>query len=142
MIIQLPNALDTGNVIPESHGQQKRQDQGDKLKVFYLGIIWCGKLWPQSDSLSSWSDSNYMRYPFGDFQITFCIAFWAAAQGPVDIKGPQPPLRTMDNIGYFSENAKNYKSSTLWAQYSMVKSCLIIYDNIDISKFLQTDRIF
>ncbi|KAJ8963581.1 hypothetical protein NQ317_017011, partial [Molorchus minor] len=33
------------------------------------------------------------------------------------------------------ENAKNYKSSTLWAQYSMVKSCLIIYDNIDISKF-------
>ncbi|KAJ8975432.1 hypothetical protein NQ317_000168 [Molorchus minor] len=30
---------------------------------------------------------------------------------------------------------KNYKSSTLWAQYSMVKSCLIIYDNIDISKF-------
>ncbi|KAJ8968473.1 hypothetical protein NQ317_009228 [Molorchus minor] len=29
---------------------------------------------------------------------------------------------------------RNYKSSTLWAQYSMVKSCLIIYDNIDISK--------
>ncbi|KAJ8975489.1 hypothetical protein NQ317_012211 [Molorchus minor] len=37
-------------------------------------------------------------------------------------------------LAYFSENAKNYKSSTLWAQYSMVK-CLIIYDNIDISKF-------
>ncbi|KAJ8976682.1 hypothetical protein NQ317_011155 [Molorchus minor] len=37
-------------------------------------------------------------------------------------------------LAYFSENAKNYKSSTLWAQYSMVKSCLIIY-NIDISKF-------
>ncbi|KAJ8970448.1 hypothetical protein NQ317_000662 [Molorchus minor] len=36
-------------------------------------------------------------------------------------------------LAYFSENAKNYKSSTLWAQYSMVKSCLIIYDNIDIS---------
>ncbi|KAJ8949939.1 hypothetical protein NQ317_008741, partial [Molorchus minor] len=33
-------------------------------------------------------------------------------------------------LAYFSENAKNYKSSTLWAQYSMVKSCLIIYDNI------------
>ncbi|KAJ8983594.1 hypothetical protein NQ317_004231 [Molorchus minor] len=31
--------------------------------------------------------------------------------------------------------AKNYKPSTLWTQYSMVKSCLIIYDNIDISKF-------
>ncbi|KAJ8942277.1 hypothetical protein NQ317_010642 [Molorchus minor] len=27
------------------------------------------------------------------------------------------------------------QSSTLWAQYSMVKSCLRIYDNIDISKF-------
>ncbi|KAJ8976170.1 hypothetical protein NQ317_002058 [Molorchus minor] len=38
-------------------------------------------------------------------------------------------------LAYFSENAKNYKSSTLWAQYSMVKSFLIIYDNIDISKF-------
>ncbi|KAJ8985977.1 hypothetical protein NQ317_013860 [Molorchus minor] len=38
-------------------------------------------------------------------------------------------------LAYFSENAKNYKSPTLWAQYSMVKSCLIIYDNIDISKF-------
>ncbi|KAJ8964161.1 hypothetical protein NQ317_013685, partial [Molorchus minor] len=38
-------------------------------------------------------------------------------------------------LAYFSENAKNYKSSTLWAQYSMVKSCSIIYDNIDISKF-------
>ncbi|KAJ8982372.1 hypothetical protein NQ317_006959 [Molorchus minor] len=38
-------------------------------------------------------------------------------------------------LAYFSENAKNYKSSTLWAQYSIVKSCLIIYDNIDISKF-------
>ena len=25
-------------------------------------------------------------------------AFWAAAQGPGDIKGPQPPLKTMDNI--------------------------------------------
>ncbi|KAJ8943298.1 hypothetical protein NQ317_007222 [Molorchus minor] len=38
-------------------------------------------------------------------------------------------------LAYFSENAKNYKSSTLWAQYSMVKSCLMIYDNIDINKF-------
>ncbi|KAJ8968461.1 hypothetical protein NQ317_003606 [Molorchus minor] len=38
-------------------------------------------------------------------------------------------------LANFSENAKNYKSSTLWAQYSMVKSCLIIYDDIDISEF-------
>ncbi|KAJ8968092.1 hypothetical protein NQ317_005576 [Molorchus minor] len=45
-------------------------------------------------------------------------------------------------LAYFSENAKNYKSSTLWAQYSMVKSCLIIYDNIDNKQIPQTDRIF
>ncbi|KAJ8971088.1 hypothetical protein NQ317_006501 [Molorchus minor] len=38
-------------------------------------------------------------------------------------------------LACFSENAKNYNSSTLWAQYSMVKSCLIICDNIDIGKF-------
>ncbi|KAJ8982935.1 hypothetical protein NQ317_005250 [Molorchus minor] len=25
-------------------------------------------------------------------------------------------------LAYFSENAKNYKSSTLWAQYSMVNT--------------------
>ncbi|XP_031331917.1 uncharacterized protein LOC116162438 [Photinus pyralis] len=36
---------------------------------------------------------------------------------------------------YFSEKAKNYKCSTVWAQYSMVRSCMLIYDNIDISKF-------
>ncbi|KAJ8985522.1 hypothetical protein NQ317_019905, partial [Molorchus minor] len=44
-------------------------------------------------------------------------------------------------LAYFSENAKNYKSSTLWAQYSMVKSCSIIYDdNIDseIDRFLSS----
>ncbi|KAJ8985837.1 hypothetical protein NQ317_012078 [Molorchus minor] len=40
-------------------------------------------------------------------------------------------------LAYFRvKNAKNYKSSTLWAQYSMgLSHCLIIYDNIDISKF-------
>ncbi|KAJ8984183.1 hypothetical protein NQ317_011092, partial [Molorchus minor] len=46
--------------------------------------------------------------------------------------------RSLYDIAYNrfkNENAKNYKSSTLWAQYSMVKSCLIIYDNINISKF-------
>ncbi|KAJ8983861.1 hypothetical protein NQ317_007951, partial [Molorchus minor] len=43
--------------------------------------------------------------------------------------------RSLYDIAYNRKNAKNYKSSTLWAQYSMVKSCLIIYDNIDISKF-------
>ncbi|KAJ8968957.1 hypothetical protein NQ317_000573 [Molorchus minor] len=42
--------------------------------------------------------------------------------------------RSLYDIAY-NRFKKNYKSSTLWAQYSMVKSCLIIYDNIDISKF-------
>ncbi|KAJ8972830.1 hypothetical protein NQ317_008863 [Molorchus minor] len=44
-------------------------------------------------------------------------------------------------LAYFSENAKNYKSSTLWAQYSMVKSC----DNLRQHRYKQipqTDRIF
>lgn len=36
---------------------------------------------------------------------------------------------------YFSEKAKKYKCSTVWAQYSMVRSCMLIYDNVDISKF-------
>lgn len=36
---------------------------------------------------------------------------------------------------YFNEKAKTFKCSTVWAQYSMVKSCMVIYDNIDISKY-------
>ncbi|KAJ8973437.1 hypothetical protein NQ317_016270, partial [Molorchus minor] len=45
-------------------------------------------------------------------------------------------------LAYFSENAKNYKSSTLWAQYSMVKSSLIIYAQHRYKQIPQTDRIF
>ena len=30
--------------------------------------------------------------------LIYIWAFWAAAQGPVNIKGPQPQLKTMDNI--------------------------------------------
>ncbi|KAJ8981766.1 hypothetical protein NQ317_002360, partial [Molorchus minor] len=45
------------------------------------------------------------------------------------------------NVQVYSENV--LLSSTLWAQYSMVKSCFIIYDNIDKYKQIpQTDRIF
>jgi hypothetical protein len=36
---------------------------------------------------------------------------------------------------FFGEKAKTFKSSTLWAQYSMMKACMSIYDNVDISKF-------
>ena len=38
-------------------------------------------------------------------------------------------------LAYFNNKSKNYKSSTLWAQYSMLRSCLQVNDNIDISKY-------
>lgn len=38
-------------------------------------------------------------------------------------------------LAFFSEKQKTMKSSTLWAQYSMIKACISIYDNIDISGF-------
>lgn len=40
-------------------------------------------------------------------------------------------------ITYFQEESKSKKSSTLWAKYSMVRSCLNIYENVDISKYLK-----
>ncbi|KAJ8936398.1 hypothetical protein NQ317_006103, partial [Molorchus minor] len=43
---------------------------------------------------------------------------------------------------YFSENAKNYRSSTLWAQYSMVKSCFNNLRQHRYKQIPQTDRIF
>lgn len=36
---------------------------------------------------------------------------------------------------YFSEKSKTLKPSTLWCSFSMLKSTLIIEDNVDISKF-------
>ncbi|KAJ8976728.1 hypothetical protein NQ317_004279 [Molorchus minor] len=38
-------------------------------------------------------------------------------------------------LAYLHEKSDEYKSSTVWAQYSMLKSCMIVYDNIDISKY-------
>ncbi|KAJ8973446.1 hypothetical protein NQ317_003300, partial [Molorchus minor] len=38
-------------------------------------------------------------------------------------------------LAYLHEKSNEYKSSTVWAQYSMLKSCMIVYDNIDISKY-------
>ena len=38
-------------------------------------------------------------------------------------------------LAYFNEVSKKYKSSTLWAQYSMIRSCLQVNDNTDISKY-------
>lgn len=36
---------------------------------------------------------------------------------------------------YFEELSQKYCSSTLWAYYSMLKSCIQVYDKIDIGKY-------
>ncbi|KAJ8975752.1 hypothetical protein NQ317_008107, partial [Molorchus minor] len=36
---------------------------------------------------------------------------------------------------YFLEKAKSFKSSTLWSIYSMLKSTVMVKNNIEISKF-------
>lgn len=38
-------------------------------------------------------------------------------------------------LGYFFEKSKNRKPSSLWSYYSMLKSTLNLYNNINISKF-------
>lgn len=38
-------------------------------------------------------------------------------------------------LAYFSEMAKTYSASTLWARYSMLKSTLNIHSNVDISAY-------
>lgn len=38
-------------------------------------------------------------------------------------------------LGYFSERATTYNSASLWSLYSMIKSTLVIRNNVDISKF-------
>ena len=38
-------------------------------------------------------------------------------------------------LAYFGELAQRYKSFSLWAQYSMLKSTLNINNNVDISKY-------
>ena len=40
-------------------------------------------------------------------------------------------------VAYFSEKSKICKSSTLWSNYSMLKSTFIIKHKIDISKYLR-----
>lgn len=41
-------------------------------------------------------------------------------------------------IVYMSEKANEMKPNTLWSRFSMLKSCLKIKDNIDISNFPKT----
>jgi hypothetical protein len=38
-------------------------------------------------------------------------------------------------IAYFDMQSKTKKSSTLWSIYSMLRSCLNIYKNVDISRY-------
>lgn len=40
-------------------------------------------------------------------------------------------------LAYFDEQSKKYKPSTLWSTYSKLKSCLNIYRNVDISKYVK-----
>jgi len=46
-------------------------------------------------------------------------------------------LKISENIllAYFSERSEKFKSSTLWSHYSMLKSTLLIRENIHIEKF-------
>ena len=44
-------------------------------------------------------------------------------------------LREEVFLAFFSEKAKIIKSSTLWSTYSMLKSTILVKNNIDISKF-------
>lgn len=39
-------------------------------------------------------------------------------------------------IAYFQEQGKSIKS-TMWSTYSMLRSCLNVYENLDISKYLK-----
>ena len=40
-------------------------------------------------------------------------------------------------LAYFDEMSKTKKSSTLWASYSMLRACLNIYKDLDITKFMR-----
>lgn len=38
-------------------------------------------------------------------------------------------------LAYFAEKSKHLKPSTLWSEYSMVRACLIVKDNVDIKTY-------
>lgn len=40
-------------------------------------------------------------------------------------------------LAYFQQESQSKKSSTLWVKYSMLRACLNIYEDLDISKFLK-----
>ena len=45
-------------------------------------------------------------------------------------------------LAYFGNLSAKMKSSTLWSQYSMVKSMLNLKNGVDISKIYEVDGIF
>jgi hypothetical protein len=40
-------------------------------------------------------------------------------------------------MAYFGDLAQKFKSSTLWMQYSMLRTTLSVHENIDIAKYLK-----
>ncbi|KAJ3661734.1 hypothetical protein Zmor_006121 [Zophobas morio] len=44
-------------------------------------------------------------------------------------------------LAYFERMTKNKKSSTVWSSYSMLRTCLNIYRNLDISKFARLQAL-
>ncbi|KAJ8910073.1 hypothetical protein NQ315_004966 [Exocentrus adspersus] len=45
-------------------------------------------------------------------------------------------------LAYFNEKSKTVRASTLWANYSMLKSMVIIKNNVDISQMMAPDDLF
>lgn len=39
---------------------------------------------------------------------------------------------------YLAEKAKSMKASTLWSRFSMIKSCLAVKENVDVSRLPKT----
>lgn len=54
-------------------------------------------------------------------------------------KGDRNAKSFSENVlmAYFGDLAKKFKSSTLWTQYSMLRTTLSIHNNIDIAKYLK-----
>lgn len=44
-------------------------------------------------------------------------------------------------LAYFEMLRKDYKSSSLWSIYSMLRSCLNVHRNVDISKYMKLQAL-
>lgn len=54
-----------------------------------------------------------------------------------EAKDPDSPLSENVLMAYFGELSEKIKPSSLWALYSMLRSTLNIYNNVDITQYLQ-----